>query len=270
MNRFAPVLLLSTGLALSTQVVGQTQDFTSPPGGAARSSGSSSSLLFGAKVGANYAIGSQKIQPDPKNPPTNPKGLGMMFGAYMEVLFSDMIGIRPELGFSFRRFKTEQTQNDSYSANDNATLNGQPFVGTVDTKQETDQRLNYFQVNAPITINPNENFRVMVGPSFAFLMGGKQNTDVSTTIKGTVNGNQSVNEDAFETTEKKGSSATKDFRKADIAAMAGVGYTLDAGLDMDLRFYRSIVTTFDASEGSSRHRVWTNLVEFSMGWTFGK
>lgn len=233
-------------------------------------SGAMAQVAFGAKFGANYAIGSQKIQPDPKNAPTNPKGLGLMFGAYSEVSFSDMVGLRPELCFSFRRLKTETTQNDSYSANDNVTLNGQPFTGSVETRTETDQRLNYFQLNAPIMIKPSENFRVMVGPALSFLMGGKRNVDSTTDIKGTVNGNQSVNETQFSTEEKKGSSATKDFRKADIAAMAGVGYTLDAGLDFDLRFARSIVTTYDESEGSSRYRIWTNLVELSLGWTFGR
>ncbi len=270
MNRFAPVLLLFAGLAISTQVVGQTQDFTSPPGGAPRGGSSSSSLVIGGKVGANYAIGSMKIQPTPKNAPTNPKGLGMMFGAYMELPFSDMVGVRPELCFSFRRLKTEVTQTQTFGANDNATLNGQPFQGSVETFQETDQRLAYFQVNGPLMIKPNDNFRVMVGPAFSFLMGGKQTVDATTTIKGTVNGNQSVNDEQFSTETKKGSNGTKNFRKADIAALAGVGYTLDAGLDLDLRFYRSIVTTFDESADGSRTRVWTNLVELSMGWTFGK
>src|SRR5690606_7986601 len=42
-------------------------------------------VRVGIKAGANYATGSQKIQPDPKDPPTNPKGLGMQFGGYLEV-----------------------------------------------------------------------------------------------------------------------------------------------------------------------------------------
>ena len=224
---------------------------------------------FGAKVGVNYLIGSQKIQPEPKDPPTNPKGLGMMFGGYMELDLSDQFGIRPELGFSFRRMKTEFVSKESYSADDNATLNGQPFVGTAETKVDIDQRLSYFQVNAPLVFKPSDGFRVMLGPSIGFLMGGKRNEDVTTTIQGTVNQNQSVNVDDFTTTEKKGSSAIRDFRKAEIAAMAGVGYTLPVGLDLDLRFYRSMVTTYDESEGSSRYRIWTNLVEFALGYTFG-
>jgi len=30
-----------------------------------------------------------------------------------------------------------------------------------------------------------------------------------------------------------------------------------------------MVTTYDESEGSSRYRIWTNLVEFALGYTFG-
>ena len=54
----------------------------------------------------------------------------------------------------------------------------------------------------------------------------------------------------------------------EMAAMAGVGYTL-IGLDLDLRYYRGLSTTFDQSQGSSRYRIWSNLVEFAVGWTFG-
>ena len=192
----------------------------------------------------------------------------MQFGAYAEIPFSDMVGLRPELAFSFRRMKSEVTTNKSYAAGDQATYNGQLFVGTVDTLQEIDQRLTYFQLNAPLMITPAEGFRVMFGPSFNFLMGGKQSVDQTVTIKGTA-GNQSVNDETFATSTKKGSTAIKNFRKADVAVMAGLGYTLDVGFDMDLRYYRGLSTTFDESQGSARTRVWTNMIEFSLGWTFG-
>ncbi|MBS1499313.1 MAG: hypothetical protein JST41_09135, partial [Bacteroidetes bacterium] len=55
--------------------------------------------------------------------------------------------------------------------------------------------------------------------------------------------------------------AIKHFRKADVAVMAGLGYTLDMGFDVDLRYYRSLSTTYDEQSGSSRLRLWTNLVE---------
>lgn len=230
-------------------------------------------VRVGGKIGGNYAIGSVKIQPDPKDPPTNPKGLGMVFGAYLEVPFSEMVGLRPEMQFSFRRMKTENTINQDFD-NTQVTVNGQAgtFTGKQTQLTETDQRLQYFQINSPLMITPAEGFRVMVGPSFGFLMGGKQNEDITLNTEGTatVNGQeQTIKEDAFETTSKKGSAAIRNFRKMDVAAMAGLGYTLSAGLDLDLRFYRSIVTTYDESAGTSRYRIWTNLVEFSMGWTFG-
>ena len=72
------------------------------------------------------------------------------------------------------------------------------------------------------------------------------------------------------TTKKKGSAAIKDFKKFDIAVMAGIGYTLPVGFDLDLRYYRSLTPTYDRTESNTRARFWTNLVEFSIGWTFGK
>ncbi|MEZ4807499.1 MAG: porin family protein [Flavobacteriales bacterium] len=257
MKRILATLSVGTALLLSTQVSAQ--------------------IRFGGKVGGNYLITSQKIQPDPKNPPTNPKGLGLVFGVYGEIPFSDLVGIRPELGFSFRRGKSEVTDNQTLTNNTEVTGNQGAYTGTRDFKSETDQRLTYFQINAPLSLSPTEGLRVMFGPSFNFLMGGKQNVDETTTFKGSVTGqNQQgqtvtvqVDEQNFETTKKKGSAAIKDFTKADVAAMAGVGYTLPVGFDMDLRFYRGLTTTYDRSEGTARQRYWTNLVELSVGWTFG-
>lgn len=177
-----------------------------------------------------------------------------------------MIGLRPELQFNFRRMKTEQTiTNANFTAQ---TQQGTTFTGKATQKTETDQRLTYVQVVLPFMISPSEGIRVEIGPSFNFLLGGKENTDVTEDYEGTI-ANQAYEEHNFTTTKKKGSAAVKDFRKMEICAVAGIGYTLDAGLDLDLRYYRGIVTNYDLSEGTSRFRAWTNMVEFSLGWTFG-
>jgi len=52
----------------------------------------------------------------------------------------------------------------------------------VTTQTKGDQRLSYFQIAALISINPSTNFRVMVGPAMGFLMGGKYNEEVTTTV----------------------------------------------------------------------------------------
>ena len=267
MTRIVPALLFAAALAPSAHVF--AQDATSPPAGVMRSGGGGgSSTRFGIKTGANFLIGSMKLQPEPKEAPTNPKGLGLHFGAYAKVEFSDMVGLRPELTFSFRRAKSDQTSTNEYT---NVVIDqqGNTFTGKVVTKIETDQRLQYFQVNLPLAVNASENFRVMLGPAFGILMGGKVNTDTNIDQTGTFNGNQNGDATSFTTEEKKGSAATKNFTKFEMAVVAGVGYELDMGLDFDLRFYRAIVPTYDQSEGSARTRFWTNLIEFSLGYTIG-
>jgi hypothetical protein len=239
--------------------------------------GLSAQVSFGGKVGVNYLIGAQKIQPEPKNAPTNPKGLGLSFGAFAGIPFSDLVGIRPELCFSFRKGKSELTVNETLTNNTAVTNNQGAYTGSHDYTAESDQRLSYFQVNAPITLSPSEGLRIMLGPSINFLMGGKQNVDETTNWKGTITGqdqngqqvNQAVDQQDFEATKKKGSAAIKDFKKADIMVLAGVGYTLPVGLDMDLRFYRGLSTTYDHTEDKSRTQIWTNLIELSVGWAFG-
>lgn len=235
--------------------------------------GLSAQVTFGGKVGTNFLLSSQKMQPEPKNAPTNPKGLGLSFGGFVGIPFSDLVGIRPELEFSFRKGKSTASENQTFSQADGATLNGAPFVGQQDILTEDDQRTSYFMLNVPLTLSPADGLRVMVGPSLNFLMGGKKNTDVTTTIKGTVTNQgqqgQPVDDENFTATKRKGSAAIKDFKKADIMVMAGVGYTLPVGFDMDLRYYRSLSTTYDRSEGKARTRIWTNLIELSIGWQFG-
>jgi len=223
---------------------------------------------FGIKVGGNYLIASQSISPEPKDPLETPKGLGLHFGGYAKIPFSDMVGLRPEVGFSFRRAKTDGSVTTKAQVVDQ---NNQ-VIGSADvtTQTKVDQRLQYFQIAAPLTLNPSTNFRVMVGPAIGFLMGGKLNEDVTVTVSnGTANNQPFTQDPTFTATEKKGSAATKDFKKAEVAVVAGGGYELDMGLDFDLRYYRAIVPTQDISEASQRYKAFTNMVEFSIGYTFG-
>jgi hypothetical protein len=118
-------------------------------------------VQFGIKLGGNYLIASQSISPTPKEAPPTPKGLGLQFGAYAKIPFSDLVGLRPELGFSFRRAKSDQSITNNVPVVDQ---NNQQ-IGSADLTTETkiDQRLQYFQLAAPLTLNPSTNFRVMVG-----------------------------------------------------------------------------------------------------------
>lgn len=224
---------------------------------------------FGIKLGGNYLIASQSISPTPKDAPATPKGLGLQFGAYAKIPFSDMVGLRPELGFSFRRAKSDQTiARTGLPVTDQ---NGQQ-IGTADlsTEIKSDQRLQYFEIALPLTLNPSKNFRVMLGPAISFLMGGKQTVDQTQTVSnGTANNQPFTQDPVFTSTEKKGSAATKYYKKAEVAIEAGVGYELDMGLDFDLRYYRAIVPTQEISQSDQHYKAFTNMIELSIGFTFG-
>ena len=248
MKRFRTALLASSALLFANATTAQVQ--------------------FGIKLGTNYLIASQSISPTPKDAPPTPKGLGLQFGAYAKVPFSDLVGLRPELGFSFRRAKSDQTITNKVPVVDG---NDQQ-IGSADLTTETkiDQRLQYFQVALPLTLNPSTNFRVMVGPAIGFLMGGKLTEDETQTVSnGTANNQPFTQDPTFTSTTKKGSAATKDFKKTEVAVMAGGGYELDMGLDFDLRYYRAIVPTQDVSQPTYHYKAFTNMVEFSIGYTFG-
>lgn len=234
----------------------------------------SAQVQAGIKLGGNYVVLSQSISPEPKESVDTPTGLGLQFGGYVKVPFSDLVGIRPEMGFSFRRMKSENTKvvKDLPLYDQNTQQQVGKYTSTTVTK--SDQRLQYFELALPLTINPSSNFRVMVGPAISFLMGGKQNQDVTVTENGsyTLQGQAPTTwapDPTFTATTKKGSAATKDFKKAEVAVVVGGGYELDMGLDFDLRYYRAIVPTQDISQSTSHYKAFTNMVEFSIGYTFG-
>jgi len=229
----------------------------------------SAQVQFGIKFGANYLIASQSISPTPKDEPPTPKGLGLQFGGYAKIPFSDLVGLRPELGFSFRRAKSDQTITQTKLPV--TDQNGQQ-VGTADltTENKFDQHLQYFQVSLPLTLNPSTNFRLMLGPSVSFLMGGKFTQDVTQTVSnGTANNQPFTQDPTFTSTSKKGSAATKDYKKAEVALEVGGGYELNMGLDFDLRYYRAIVPTKEVNTSATHSKYFANMVEFSVGYTFG-
>ncbi len=254
MNRIASIFILTGALAF------QTYDLAAQ-------------VQAGIKLGGNYVIFSQTISPEPKNGFDTPTGLGLQFGGYAKIPFSDMVGLRPELGFSFRRIKSENTiVSEKLPLVDQNQQQVGTYIATTDIKN--DQRLQYFQLALPLTINPSSNFRLMLGPAIGFLMGGKQNEDKTVTDKGsyTLQGQptqQFEPEPEFTATKKKGSAATKDFKKAEVAVVVGGGYELDMGLDFDLRFYRAIVPSQDISQPKLRQKGFTNMIELSIGFTFG-
>lgn len=225
----------------------------------------SAQTRFGVKAGLNYVIASQKIEPEPKDAPSTPKGLGMQFGGFAQLSFSDQLGLRPELLFSFRKLVSKDTQTNTLTYQDQQGNQGQ---GTQTLTTESDTRLSYIEIPAPLCFTPNENLRIMAGPAFGLILSAKTTSDVTQNDKVTIAG-QNYDETNFTTTTTKGSTALKPYTKFEVAAVAGMGYTLDMGLDLDLRFYRAIVTSFDLKEGNARNRAWTNMIEFSVGYAFG-
>ena len=219
---------------------------------------------FGAKGGVNYIIASQTIEPAPKTDPSTPSGLGFQFGGFGQLTLSDRIALRPELIFSFRKAVSDQSNSEQVTYQDQQ---GNQGTGTQTITQKTDTRLSYFQIPVALCFTPNENFRVMLGPSFNFLMSAKTTADVTQNDKVTIAG-QNYDETSFQSTVTEGSAASKYYSSTEIMAMAGAGYKLDMGLDFDLRFYRAIVSTYDQTLPNSRVRAWANMIEFSLGYQF--
>lgn len=213
----------------------------------------------GGKVGLNYSIYGTKIDPEPDEKPESATGLGFHLGGYLEFMFSDNIGIRPELLFSAR--KTSDTQT--------TTSTTETFGTTIVAKTESDVKntLSYLEIPLLLNYKANDNLSFQVGPGLGFLMSSKSTFDGTTTTTTTTGGQSTTT-----TTSVSGDSDSKEgLRGMELGAVLGVVYELESGLNFGLRYWRGLNTLNDETEfGPVTVKTNANVLQFSVGYTFLK
>lgn len=213
----------------------------------------------GGKVGLNYSIYGTKIDPEPDEKPESATGLGFHLGGYLEFMFSDNIGIRPELLFSAR--KTSDTQT--------TTSTTETFGTTIVAKTENDVKntLSYLEIPLLLNYKANDNLSFQVGPGLGFLMSSKSTFDGTTTTTTTTGGQSTTT-----TTSVSGDSDSKEgLRGMELGAVLGVVYELESGLNFGLRYWRGLNTLNDETEfGPVTVKTNANVLQFSVGYTFLK
>lgn len=216
-------------------------------------------INVGAKAGLNYSIYGTKIDPEPDEKPESATGLGFHLGGYLEFMFSDNIGIRPELLFSAR--KTSDTQT--------TTTTSETFGTTIVAKTESDVKntLSYLEIPLLLNYKANDNLSFQVGPGLGFLMSSKSTFDGTTTTTTTTGGQSTTT-----TTSVSGDSDSKEgLRGMELGAVLGVVYELESGLNFGLRYWRGLNTLNDETEfGPVTVKTNANVLQFSVGYTFLK
>ncbi len=219
-------------------------------------------MTIGAKAGLNYTSIGTKIDPEPDEKPEASSGIGFHLGGFLQYNLSDKIGLRPELMYSIRGFKDENTTSTTNT-----------FFGTTTTTETTSEdKGNYSYLEIPLLLayNASENFSIHVGPGFGLLMGGKVKSEGESTTT-TTTGSTTTTTTSSYSGEASGSDVTDGMRKMELGAVIGLGYQLESGLGFNLRYWRGLNTVNEETDfGGVEVKSNTNLIQFSVTYAFIK
>lgn len=201
---------------------------------------------IGAKAGLNYHFQSVTLgdnAPSGFSAPEGTNGLGFHVGGFLMVGLNDNLYLRPELLFSTRSSSEKTTSSLS--------------IGGVSTSTDAEvkQTLTYLEVPVLFGLNLSKQLSLQVGPGFGILSGNKVRTTGTqsvTTGSGTVT-----------TSLDNTSTSTDGLRSLELAAVAGVGYHAENGLDIGIRYWRGLNTL---NENTDALKVNQNVVQVSLGF----
>lgn len=203
---------------------------------------------LGGKAGFNYQFQSVSLGDDAPagaEEPTAADGPGFHVGVFAAHDLSEKLHLRGELLYSTR--------------SSSASLSSSTTVLDVTTKvdAETRSNLSYLELPLMLGIRVSEKLSLQAGPAFGFLLGSK--TKVTGTSSVTTSG------ETVTTSLDATDSSTDGLNTMEVAGVVGLGYRMENGLDLGLRYWRGF-TTLEADPAlTSTHQ---NVLQFSLGYAF--
>ncbi len=157
--------------------------------------------------------------------------VGANGGIMADISFSDLISFHPELLFSQKGAKAENSNSYGYS--------------------ETDKkRTSYLDLPLLLRVKADGLF-FEAGPQLGYLIAQKSETTITVPNYGT---------------RSTSSTSTDGTRKFDVGYIAGVGYQLPQGLEFGVRYNGGISDLNDQSSGS---KVRNSVFQFQVDYLFG-
>lgn len=221
--------------------------------------------LVGGKVGLNYTLIGTKYDPEPDPKPEAGSGVGFHIGAYVQLSISEHVGVRPEVLYSLRGFQDDRTITYTETNNGIATM--------VETKYSDKAAYSYIEIPLLLAFQATDNFGFHVGPGFGLLGGGKVKSSRSITTSETSGGTTTVTT-SEQDLEFSGSDVTDGLRKVEIAAVVGLIFETDKGVNFGVRYWRGLASfnedTTPYSPSEATVKSYTNLFQLSLGYSFIK
>ncbi|MBL8000451.1 MAG: PorT family protein [Flavobacteriales bacterium] len=210
--------------------------------------GASAQTDLGGKVGFNYQFQSVTLGDDAPAGTEEPRaadGPGFHVGVFAAHDLSERLYLRPELLYSTR--------------SSSASLSSSTTVLDVTTKvdAETRSNLSYLELPLMLGIRVSEKLSLQAGPAFGFLLGST--TKVTGTSSVTTSG------ETVTTSLDATDSSTDGLNTMEVAGVVGLGYRMDNGLDLGLRYWRGFTTLEENTDLTKTHQ---NVVQVSLGYAF--
>jgi hypothetical protein len=210
--------------------------------------GANAQVQVGGKAGFNYYFQSVSLGDDAPagtEEPTATDGPGFHVGGFASFDLSDQIFLRPELLYSTR------TSSESFSSS--ITL----LDVTTSVDADVQNNLTYLELPLMLGYRLSDRISLHVGPALGFMLGSKT----------TVSGSQSITADGETVTTSIDTEddSTEGLNTTEVAGVLGLGYSMENGLDLGLRYWRGFTPL---EEETDLTRTNQNVLQFSVGYAF--
>lgn len=157
---------------------------------------------------------------------------GFQVGATANFGINDMFSFQPELLYSQKGFQLEAE----------------------DSGVNLESKTTFHYIDLPLLARLNAGGLFFeAGPQFGYLVGRKTETEFS---GGGVSGSGSDDD-------------LDGFRKLDVGYIAGLGYQLESGLSLGVRYNGGITNIFDVDDENDADKVRNSVFQFQVGYSFG-
>lgn len=219
----------------------------------------SAQMSAGAKAGLTYSSYGTKIDPEPTEKVDAESGIGFHLGGYLTYMFSDKIGLRPELLYDSRGIKSTETSSTTTD-----------LFGTVTTtKTETESKgsLSYLEVPILLNFQLSDALSLQAGPALGFLMSAKSKFDSTTTTTVTDGGDTTTSTASVSGDD----SSTEGLRGMELGLCVGGIFETEGGLNFGVRYWRGLSTLNEETDfGTTTVKTNANVIQVSVGYSFIK
>ncbi len=211
-------------------------------------------LEWGVKAGLNVSVYTFAEDSEPDEAMDPEVGPGWSAGGQLTFRASEDITLVSELLYSARSTQAAE----SISLVPPGSADGL----RIDSERRTD--LAYMEWPLLIAFTPTPAFRIEAGPALGYLLSARSRSETTTT---TTAGGQTNR-----TTERLDSRTTDGLRPLEMAAVLGMRYVLDGGLNFGLRYWRGLNTLNEVTEevDGSTMRTNANVIQLSVGFLFSR